>query len=106
GAALVEALGRDLLQYDALVCVSDPVAFGVLSGCRRLGLDVPRDIAVTGFGNFEIASVSEPRITTVDVNARAIGVEVAAVLGAALRGGVETKRIDVGSRLVLGETSH
>ena len=63
GAACVEAMGEAVRRFDALVCVSDPVAFGALSACRRLGLNVPGDIAITGFGQFEVAMVSEPRIT-------------------------------------------
>ena len=105
GAARIEAMGRDVRQFDALVCVSDPVAFGALSACRRLGLDVPGDIAVTGFGQFEIATVSEPRITTVDVGARRIGEEVASMLDAIFAGEKAPDTVDVGARLVVGGTS-
>ena len=105
GAQAVTKLGAKLADFDALVCVSDPVAFGALCACRRLGISVPDDIAITGFGNFEVASVSEPRITTVDVNARLIGARVAEVLELVFSGDVERHRVDLGSRLVPGETS-
>ncbi len=105
GAMRIEALGESVRQYDALVCVSDPVAFGVLSACSRLGLKVPDDIAVTGFGQFEVAQVSEPRITTVDVGARRIGEEVAALLDGLFAGEKVPSRVEVGTQLVLGGTS-
>ncbi|MEM6594915.1 MAG: LacI family DNA-binding transcriptional regulator [Pseudomonadota bacterium] len=105
GAACIEALGRGIKQFDALVCVSDPVAFGALSACRRLGVLVPEDIAITGFGQFEVAMVSDPRITTVDVGARRIGEEVAHMLGALFSGRQAPMRVDVGAQLVAGETS-
>ncbi|MEX0350872.1 MAG: LacI family DNA-binding transcriptional regulator [Paracoccaceae bacterium] len=107
GAQAVSELGSRVGDFDALVCVSDPVAFGVLSECQRQGLNVPGDIAVTGFGNFEVASVSTPRITTVGVTAREIGQEVAMLLDELFSGETQGERrvIDVGSRLVQGETS-
>lgn len=73
GAQLAEIHGAALMDFDAVMCVSDPVAFGVLSACKRLGIDVPGQLAITGFGHFEVAAISEPRITTVDVDARRIG---------------------------------
>lgn len=105
GAARIEAIGSDLREFDALVCVSDPVAFGALSACRRLGINVPEDIAITGFGQFEVAMVSEPQITTVDVGARRIGEEVAGMLDALFAGEDVLRHIDVGARLVVGGTS-
>ena len=105
GAAVVEATRDDIRAFDALVCVSDPVAFGALNACRRLGLRVPDDIAITGFGLFEVARVSEPRITTVDVGARQIGEEVAGMLDALFTGETVPERIEIPTRLVPGGTS-
>ena len=106
GAAAIEAMGRDVAQYDALVCVSDPVAFGCLSAAQRMGLRVPDDLAVTGFGHFEVAKVANPRITTVNVQAEEIGRQVVALLRDIFEGSVDAPvRVDVGSELVMGETS-
>ncbi len=105
GASAVARLGAGLKEFDALVCVSDPVAFGALSECRRLGVSVPGDLAITGFGNFEVAAVSEPRITTIDVKAREIGETVASVLGDIFAGEGELQRHDLGAALLRGGTS-
>ncbi|MEO0666268.1 MAG: LacI family DNA-binding transcriptional regulator [Pseudomonadota bacterium] len=106
GAAVIEAMGRDVTQYDALVCVSDPVAFGCLSAVQRMGLRVLDDLAITGFGHFEVAQVSSPRITTVNVHAKEIGREVVGLLQGIFDGAVKGPvRVDVGSELVVGETS-
>lgn len=105
GAARIEALGDAVRDYDGLVCVSDPVAFGVLNACRRLGISVPDDLAITGFGQFEVATVSEPRITTVAVGARRIGEEVAAMLDAVFAGRPVPARIEVETEFVAGGTS-
>jgi len=105
GAASIKAMGDAIRAFDALVCVSDPVAFGALSACRRLGLRVPDDIAITGFGQFEVALVSEPQITTVDVGARRIGEAVAALLDALFGGDDAPERVEIAPQLVLGGTS-
>jgi LacI family gluconate utilization system Gnt-I transcriptional repressor len=106
GSAAIDAIGRDVTQFDALVCVSDPVAFGCLSAAQRMGLAVPDDLAVTGFGHFEVAKVANPRITTVSVRAEHIGLEVVSMLGSVFGKVVDAPtRIDVGCTLVPGETS-
>jgi LacI family gluconate utilization system Gnt-I transcriptional repressor len=105
GAEAVALLGRDIMRFDALVCVSDPVAFGALNACRRLGLDVPSDIAIMGFGNFDVAVVSHSQITTVNVHANQIGRKVAEILQRILEDNTAPQWIDVQSDLVVGETS-
>jgi LacI family gluconate utilization system Gnt-I transcriptional repressor len=52
--------------------------------CHRRGLSVPGDIAVAGFGNFEVAACCTPSITTVSVDAYGIGLRTGEVLLAAL----------------------
>jgi LacI family gluconate utilization system Gnt-I transcriptional repressor len=77
----------DLIQgLDALVCVSDPVAFGAIMAMQKMGLKVPEDIAVTGFGDFEIARIFNPNITTVHVGAAEIGSETGALVQTLLSG--------------------
>ena len=106
GAAVIEAIGQEVARYDALVCVSDPVAFGCLSAVQRMGLHVPNDLAITGFGHFEVAKVSNPRITTVNVQAENIGRQVATLLqGIFEDAGGAPAWVDVGSEMVIGETS-
>jgi LacI family transcriptional regulator, gluconate utilization system Gnt-I transcriptional repressor len=74
----VGAVGlRELLarweDTDAVFCSSDSVALGALSEARRHGLNVPNDIAIAGFGDFEMASEHGLALTTVRVPGFAIG---------------------------------
>lgn len=76
------AAGLDLLldrfpDTDGLLCVSDLVGFGALAQCQRRGLRVPEDIAIAGFGNYEISRVCEPPLTTTEVQAGQIGARTA-----------------------------
>ena len=49
----------------AVVCGSDLLAMGALREARRLGLDVPGDITVTGLDDTEMASCTGPPLTTI-----------------------------------------
>ena len=51
---------------DAVFCVTDPLAFGVLDACRfELGLSVPRDLSVVGFDDVAEAAHQGYDLTTV-----------------------------------------
>lgn len=88
GANAISAQIEAIRGLDALVCVSDPVAFGAIMALQRIGLDVPRDIAVTGFGAFEISTVSNPSLTTVNVWADQIGEKTGKLIGSLLAGDI------------------
>ena len=105
GAACIRAHQGALSDFDALVCVSDTVAFGAQCECRRLGISVPGDVAITGFGQFDVAVVSEPQITTVNVHARRIGELVAETLDRLFAGDDVPNHIDLGSELMVGGTT-
>ncbi len=77
GAEAIRQLLRNFPDTDVAVCVGDLPAFGAMMECRRMGLSVPGDIAIAGFGDYEIASISEPGITTVNVDAYGIGQQAA-----------------------------
>jgi DNA-binding LacI/PurR family transcriptional regulator len=49
----------------AILCTGDLHALAALSACHEYGLDVPRDISVTGCNDMAIAQYSTPSLTTV-----------------------------------------
>ena len=77
--ALTEMLKR-WPDTQAVMCVSDLSAFGALSACQRAGLTVPDDLAVAGFGAYDLAEFTNPPITTIDVDATAIGRHAAEII--------------------------
>ncbi|PSH63398.1 LacI family transcriptional regulator [Phyllobacterium brassicacearum] len=79
GAVAMAALLKDHPDTEAVICVSDLSAFGALTECQRRNIAVPQQIAIGGFGNYEIGNIAVPTLTTIDVRAREIG-EIAAAL--------------------------
>jgi len=49
----------------AIVAPTDVIAIGMLHAADRRGLQVPRDISITGFDDIPVAAVSVPSLTTV-----------------------------------------
>jgi LacI family gluconate utilization system Gnt-I transcriptional repressor len=96
---------RQLLTHfpdtEIAVCVSDLPAFGAIMECRRMGLAVPQDIAIAGFGDYEIASVSEPGITTVNVDSYGIGTQAAEQMIAMLENRSDTATIKTSYHVLL-----
>jgi LacI family transcriptional regulator, gluconate utilization system Gnt-I transcriptional repressor len=73
-------------DVEAAICVSDLSAFGALVECQRRKWAVPRQIAIAGFGDFEISNCSCPTLTTVDVNCYEIGKRAGQLLLKAIEG--------------------
>jgi LacI family gluconate utilization system Gnt-I transcriptional repressor len=75
GAAALARLLERAADVTALFAVSDLSAVGALMECQRRGVGVPDRLSIMGFGDFEIGRVCVPSLTTVGVDARAIGEE-------------------------------
>ena len=84
----------------AIFASNDEMAAGVLHVARRLGLDVPGDLTVVGFDDFQIASRVWPPLTTVRTPTRQIG-KLAALQLMGVQG--DTGRDDPGRLPVLVE---
>jgi LacI family transcriptional regulator len=63
-AGVIELLRSGRLP-DALVCASDAIAFALIDLLHAEGLEVPRDVIVTGFDGILATRLSTPTLTTV-----------------------------------------
>jgi LacI family transcriptional regulator len=61
-------LALELLHSDdrptAILCLSDSIAYGVYAACAELGLSIPGDVAVAGFGDHPISRLLAPPLTS------------------------------------------
>jgi DNA-binding LacI/PurR family transcriptional regulator len=48
----------------AVLCLSDSIAYGVYAACAELGLSIPGDVAVAGFGDHPISRLLAPPLTS------------------------------------------
>ncbi|MGG3563314.1 LacI family DNA-binding transcriptional regulator [Neobacillus rhizosphaerae] len=51
-------------QPSIIVCATDNIALGVLKAAYTEGLKIPEDLAVTGFGGYDVTEIIHPSLTT------------------------------------------
>lgn len=73
----IESALDELLQCpeppDALLTASDRITIGTYSLIRKKGLQIPNDIAVAGFSNFNAPELFDPPLTTIRQSAFEMG---------------------------------
>jgi LacI family transcriptional regulator, gluconate utilization system Gnt-I transcriptional repressor len=87
---------------EVIVCSSDTLAQGVLAEAASRQLNVPRDLAVMGFGDLSTAAHVYPALSTVRVDGARIGTEAAKALLARFRESApgEAVKIDTGFTII------
>lgn len=97
-----------LLQADdpptAILCVGDAVAFGAISAARELGLRVPEDLAVVGYGELPIARLATIPLSTVQVPADQVGYEAIRTLRSAIDEGDPQPPVTIRTTLMTRES--
>lgn len=82
--ALVELMSSAAPR--AIFCSNDMLAAGALFECARRRIRVPQDLAIMGFADLPIAACTEPRLTSIQVRAQAMGARAGQMLLAHLEG--------------------
>ena len=95
-----QALKQILLSgvaFDGVVCASDQVARGVTEALREAQVDVPRQVGVIGFDNWDVmVEASRPPLSTIDMSLH----EVGAAAATALLEAIETGHLEPGIRRI------
>ena len=75
---------KKLLQLpnppDAIFANSDIVALGAMQAIKELGLNIPNDIAIIGFSNWQFSELIEPQLSTISQPGFEIGREAMMLL--------------------------
>jgi LacI family transcriptional regulator, gluconate utilization system Gnt-I transcriptional repressor len=102
GERAVAALLDRAEPPQAAFFVNDIAAFGAVQACQRLGVRVPQQLAIAGFGDFELARASNPALTTVRIPGERIGRTAARLIADRLAGLADDgpRAIDLGFELV------
>jgi LacI family gluconate utilization system Gnt-I transcriptional repressor len=88
-------------EIDAVFCSSDLLALGVMTEARVMGLQVPKKLAVVGFGDLEFAADLDPSLTTVHIKSAAIGRQAAQFIVDRAEGRkVDQRVVDIGFSIV------
>jgi len=88
----------------AVVCANDQTALGAMHALARRGIDVPRDVAVTGFDDVPVARHLHPPLTTVRQPIKELGATAFDVLHARISAGGGAPDVVLPVRLVVRES--
>jgi LacI family transcriptional regulator len=86
------AVGPDRRPPAGLVCANDEIALGALRATREHGLDVPGQIAITGWDDIPVAGLVSPALTTVRQPMRELGSTAAVLLAERIADGEREPR--------------
>lgn len=65
---------------DALVCASDAIALGAIRACNEAGIEVGKDVSITGFNDISSAAYATPPLTTIHAPSEMIGTYAANII--------------------------
>ncbi len=89
-------------DLDGIICGNDQIARGALDILREKRVNVPMDVAVMGFDNWEILTTqSRPQLTSVDMNLEELGRQAAQRLFATISGEQQSGVESLPCRLVV-----
>jgi DNA-binding LacI/PurR family transcriptional regulator len=90
----------------AIIAYNDIMALGVLARLRDRGIDVPRDVSVTGFDDLMFAALCSPPLTTVAMPLMPAGTLAVDLLLEGLNtGSSEVRQVDLDTQLIVRATT-
>jgi LacI family gluconate utilization system Gnt-I transcriptional repressor len=106
GGTLLGELFAKAPDADAVFCINDDIALGVLFECQRQQVPVPDKMAIVGFNDMEFMASSVPSITSVRTNRYEMGRAAATMLVDAVEGRRPAQAVvDLGFELMVRQSS-
>ena len=89
----------------AILCFNDEMAFAAKAAAGELGLQVPEDVSLVGFDNWNMSAYGNMKLTTVERNMGELAKEGTRVLLRQLEDGIiDHRRIYLDNKLIVRET--
>ncbi|MGN6490074.1 MAG: LacI family DNA-binding transcriptional regulator [Devosia sp.] len=73
GVAALDAIRAESPEVDAIFFGSDILASGAVLRCHELGIHIPEQLAIAGFGDLDFAAYMRPSLTTVHIPSYEMG---------------------------------
>ena len=89
----------------ALVVTDDVMAFGAMDAIKEKGLRIPEDIEIISFNNVPSAELTNPSLTSVDIDAFTLGYEASKLIIEKVKGEADKDRVIVPTKIIYRESS-
>lgn len=97
GYQAIDLFLREGIDFDAVFCGNDMIAFGAMKKLKEKGIRIPEDVGVIGFDDIYVSSMMEPSLTTVKQPNYEMGYRAVELLLNVL----ENKTEDLNTKIVL-----
>jgi LacI family transcriptional regulator len=101
GRSALRQLITDHPQTTAVICTTDTLAIGAMAEAKKMGLNIPQALSITGFDDVELSAQVDPPLTTISVPAAEIGRGAADYLINAIAGMPIPKSVLLPYRLIM-----
>jgi LacI family transcriptional regulator len=89
----------------AFVCNCDKIAYELILLLKKNNIRVPDDVSVVGYDNYIFATLSDPQITTVEVNVEVMSeMAVASIIRRFSNPSIESSRKIISGRIVIRDS--
>ncbi len=106
GGTLLGDLLSQAPDLDAVFCVNDDLALGVLFECQRRQIAIPEQLAIVGFNDLEFMASAVPSLSSVRTNRYEMGHNSVTMLIEAIEGRRPAQPVvDLGFELMVRESS-
>jgi LacI family gluconate utilization system Gnt-I transcriptional repressor len=106
GGTLLADLLAKTSDLDAVFCINDDLALGVLFECQRRGIAVPEKLAIVGFNDMEFMASAVPSLSSVRTNRYEMGRDAVTMVIDAVEGRRPDKPVvDLGFELMVRASS-
>jgi LacI family gluconate utilization system Gnt-I transcriptional repressor len=106
GGTLLADLLLRTPDVEAVACVNDDIALGVLFECQRRHISVPDEMAIVGFNDLEFMAAAVPSLTSVRTNRYEMGRSAVTMVTAAIDGIRPPEAVvDLGFELMVRQSS-
>ena len=103
--ALTENILSQTERPEALFCWNDFAALEVLSEAKRIGLEVPGELAIVGFDNTAFCRLEQNSLTSIDQSAELLGENAARMLIERIEGRTESQHVLLEPQLKIRRSS-
>ncbi|OCG72241.1 transcriptional regulator [Gilliamella sp. Occ3-1] len=105
GARFLHQILKDFPCVDGIFSTNDDLALGVLLECQRMGIKVPKQIAIVGFHGHQIGQFMNPKLTSIQTPRIEMGKIAAELLLKRINGEqIDKKVIDLPVEYLNGES--
>lgn len=70
---IIETYNKDKPTY--YVSATDNIAFGIIKALRHLDINIPNEVSISGFGDYDMSTLIYPTLTTVNFSYYDIGIK-------------------------------